>query len=123
MSDIDIFFSVTQFSQSEEKIEAGIILNKEHEIYGGHFPGQPVVPGVMQIEIVRQLAERHFNKKLFIEKVISAKYLQPILPGKQQNLSISFSAKEKEEKVSVSANIFHNGVVLSKIRIVCHPQS
>ncbi len=30
----------------------------EHPSYAGHFPGQPIVPGVLLLELVLQAAER-----------------------------------------------------------------
>ncbi|MBQ0740088.1 3-hydroxyacyl-ACP dehydratase, partial [Aquimarina celericrescens] len=34
-----------------------ITINKNHKIFKGHFPGNPVTPGVCMIQIIKELAE------------------------------------------------------------------
>ncbi len=116
---IDNFYTVEQPEQSGDQQKARIVLNEHHPIYGGHFPGRPVVPGVMQIEMVRELAQRHLKMNLRIERVVTAKYFQPLLPGEQPELSVTFSVTEKEGGYPVTATLARNGTVFSKIKLVC----
>ncbi|MEI6083900.1 MAG: hypothetical protein WCS70_06320 [Verrucomicrobiota bacterium] len=49
--------------------------------FAGHFPGQPILPGVFQLEMVRQLAEETFQQPVTIRTVSKAKFQRPIRPG------------------------------------------
>ncbi len=60
---------------------------KEDPIFEGHFPGDPVVPGVLIIEAMGQVGaasvlseERHKNKKVFLVKIQEAKFLKMVCP-------------------------------------------
>jgi 3-hydroxymyristoyl/3-hydroxydecanoyl-(acyl carrier protein) dehydratase len=37
------------------RVQATIRLNPDHAIFAGHFPGQPVVPGVCMLQIIKEL--------------------------------------------------------------------
>jgi 3-hydroxymyristoyl/3-hydroxydecanoyl-(acyl carrier protein) dehydratase len=48
---------------------------KEHPAYEGHFPGHPLLPGVVLVaEAMAALGASHWT-------VVSAKFLSPVEPG------------------------------------------
>lgn len=60
--------------------EAGVytfeaVLNPEHAVYEGHFPGLPVTPGVCLLRVVKECASRLRNRRLRFERIISCKFL------------------------------------------------
>ena len=48
--------------------------------FSGHFPGNPVLPAIVQIRAVVSLAEAEGGKTLRLAAVRSAKFLAPIRP-------------------------------------------
>ena len=52
----------------------------ELEVFEGHFPGHPLVPGVFLIEGVRVVAERILGKPLRIARVRDAKFVAIVEP-------------------------------------------
>ena len=48
--------------------------------FSGHFPGNPVLPAIVQIRAVVSLAEEGGGKTLRLAAVRSAKFLAPIRP-------------------------------------------
>ncbi|HIP44760.1 MAG TPA: hypothetical protein EYG93_05450 [Sulfurospirillum arcachonense] len=49
--------------------------NKEHPIFKAHFPGQPILPGFIHLEIISKLFDHKIN---YIKKV---KFIKPVQPG------------------------------------------
>ena len=111
------FYTIQHFSKADNKVEAAVLLNPDHDVYKGHFPGQPVVPGVIQIQILRELAEKALGQKLFISEVTSAKYLNMIVPGHKPVL-IEITLKPAETGFKLNGLIKNITTVYSKIKMV-----
>lgn len=60
-------------------------------VFAGHFPGQPLLPGIFQIEMTRFAAEVTLGRILEIREVVRAKFLRPILPAETIRLSLKLS--------------------------------
>lgn len=58
----------------------------EHPSLPGHFPGQPVVPGVLLLDEVLALIAPHLSGT--VTGVRNAKFLQPVLPSEEVEVSV-----------------------------------
>ena len=92
--------------KSSEKTENGsfianISLNKDHEIFKGHFPGNPVTPGVCMMQIVKELTEEFTGKKLFLKSASNVKFMAIINPFETPDLDLSFIITESDTEVKV----------------------
>ena len=54
---------------TENSLSILIRLNAKHSIYEGHFPEQPITPGVVQLAIIKELLAEHLQVKLALLKV------------------------------------------------------
>lgn len=53
----------------------------DHAALPGHFPGNPVVPGVLLVERVLEAAEAWLGRPLAPTALPQVKFVQPLLPG------------------------------------------
>jgi 3-hydroxyacyl-[acyl-carrier-protein] dehydratase len=60
---------------------AGFRFEADVPVFAGHFPGNPLLPGVFQLEMTRVVAEMVLGGTLAIREVIKAKFTSPIVPG------------------------------------------
>jgi 3-hydroxyacyl-[acyl-carrier-protein] dehydratase len=73
------------------KVTAHFHCRADHPIFAGHFPGNPILPGVVQVEMIAQVSSFGVLKafpKAFDEEVnmallsiTEAKFRKPITPG------------------------------------------
>lgn len=86
------FYSVVSLDKADEKNYVVCIrLNKNHEIFKGHFPDNPVTPGVCMMQIVKELTERFTGKKLFMSQVSNVKFMALINPELHPELKLEMS--------------------------------
>ena len=62
-----------------------------HPSLPGHFPGQPVVPGVVILEAVQRAIEAA-SGELPALKLPQVKFMQPLLPGEDALIEIDATA-------------------------------
>ncbi len=71
-----------------------VAIDGTHRVFDGHFPGNPVLPGVMSMLIVRRCAENILGIKSYFAAVKDIKYLQPIIPdGRDVTVHVSCADK------------------------------
>jgi 3-hydroxyacyl-[acyl-carrier-protein] dehydratase len=100
------FYTVTPITAKDNcEYTFGVLLNKTHRIYQGHFPQQPVVPGVCMVMIIRELAESVAGHKLMFSKLNNIKFLSLVDPTINQELIIKISLETAEPGYSVKASI------------------
>ena len=69
------FFKINSLDFNGNELISNISLDSEHAIFEGHFPGNPVTPGVVQMQIVKEILEVYFEKKLQLETMGRCKFL------------------------------------------------
>ncbi|MBT3173481.1 MAG: hydroxymyristoyl-ACP dehydratase [Lentimicrobiaceae bacterium] len=113
---IEDFYKIVNISENGNEIHAVVELNSNHPVYDGHFKEQPVVPGVMQLQIVKEILEYQLNQELFMNDIKQVKYLKPIVPNNNLELKISISRKKPNELYFVF-DISMDDITFTKARI------
>ncbi len=91
------FYTIDQLAVSDEgKLEAHVTLNTNHEIYNGHFPGQPILPGVCLIEMVRGIVSGHLQQSLFFQGADQIKFMNIVDPQLTDHLTFKLSLEEQD---------------------------
>lgn len=81
-------------------------LNPDCSVYQGHFPGNPVCPGVCNINMIRRCIEHYTNKKLIISDIKQCRFTALITPIKQSILNLKAVITEAEDGYNVNANLY-----------------
>ncbi len=74
-------------------ITARTRINWEHNIFKGHFPGNPVLPGVVQIQMITDVVNMIFKKKLTLSNASNIKFINMVVPGNADELTIGLDIK------------------------------
>lgn len=62
---------------------------RTHPALAGHFPGRPIVPGVVLLDLVFAAIQAAAPEHLRIQTVTQAKFLRPVEPDQQIDVSIT----------------------------------
>jgi len=92
----DSFFRIEQIEKGESIYNFIVSIKPDHEIFRGHFPEQPVVPGVFEIQMIKECIEHVENKKYRYRELINCKFLNPIFPDNEVDFRIECNCEYHE---------------------------
>ncbi len=101
----DSYFTIKNREEIDGKNVYSISLLAGSEIYKGHFPGNPISPGVCSIQMIRECAEEALNKKLQISEINQCRFLSLLTPAKGENLSLTFGVSDVENGYKIDATL------------------
>lgn len=99
----------------EESIVATFYIDKDRDIFKGHFPDEPVLPGVYTVECMAQTAdilllsmERYEGTTPLFIGINNVRFIDKILPGDTITINVELSKENKEKKIATcSAKVFN----------------
>ena len=70
-------------------IRARFDIPRDHPCFPGHFPGQPILPGVLLLERVMSLAQTSLARLLGECTVYNVKFLAAVVPGEALDVQLT----------------------------------
>ena len=67
---------------------AEFVVPEDHPCLAGHFPGNPLVPAVVILDFVIDLAERWLGPWLRVSGISQAKFLAPLMPTERAEVFV-----------------------------------
>lgn len=118
---------LTGISFAEETICGSRLMSADDPVFAGHFPGSPVYPGTLEVEMIGQLGlclhyflqERSAAVPAAVRplrvratRIVGAYYLEPVLPGRE----VTLLARKLEHDEYFATMI---GQVIADGRVAC----
>lgn len=102
-----------------KSITATFYVDPTRDIFRGHFPEEPVLPGVYSVECMAQTAdilllstERYAGKTPLFLGINHVRFLRKILPGDTIEIKAALSSERPEKAIATcSAEIFNHGEI------------
>lgn len=103
----------------EESITTRFYVNPDRAIFRGHFPEEPVLPGVYTVEIMAQTSDililscpRYAGKTPLFIGIDKVKFRTKIKPGDTLEIRSRISCEKTEKAiVTCSAEVYNGGVL------------
>jgi len=112
----DFYTIVSKEEVSDGNFTINIRVNAAHEVFKGHFPGNPVMPGVCMMQIVKELTEAITGSGLFMQSLSNVKFMALINPDATPDLRLEINLSQLEDGlVKVRNTTYFNDTVALKL--------
>lgn len=109
-------YTINRFSSEAGMIEATLEINAGHRIFEGHFPGQPVTPGVCMMQMVQEIAEKAEGCRLQLLKADDMKFLAIIDPVRNNTVEARLKITAVDDQLQVVASLFKDELIHFKFK-------
>lgn len=112
-----IFYKVVQQVNGDQDYTFDIEIDIDHPVFEGHFPGQPVLPGVLQLKLIVDMCQLALGQSLKLKEILLAKYLHFIDPRQSPAIQVIVQIKSTDEGHIVYGQLKDYKTIFSKIQI------
>ena len=117
------FYSVFSSTELEGEFITEVEINKDHDLYRGHFPDRPVTPGVILMQLFKEEAERRSNKKLQLVTAANVKFMAVVDPNVCEKLTLQSSMVYENGILKLKGIAKQNDTISLKISATYKPIS
>lgn len=112
----DFYKVLSEEKTNDTKYNFTILINEKHEVFKGHFPGNPIMPGVCMIQIIKELTEKVTQETLMIQTLANVKFMALINPEINPELRLELDITVTEDNlVKVKNTTYFNDTVALKL--------
>ncbi|CAA9199762.1 hypothetical protein FLA105534_02788 [Flavobacterium bizetiae] len=112
----DFYKVLSEEKTGDAKYNIRILVNANHEVFEGHFPGNPIMPGVCMIQIIKELTESITKSSLMIQTLTNVKFMALINPETNPELRLELDITTTEDDlVKVKNTTYFNDTVALKL--------
>ena len=80
-----------RIAKSDDTVVFNIALLPDYHVYAGHFPGNPVSPGVCNIQMIKECAEQMTGRRLFLNYIAKCRFSAILTPQTTSALQLRIS--------------------------------
>jgi 3-hydroxyacyl-[acyl-carrier-protein] dehydratase len=117
------FYSVVSSTELAGEFITEVKINKDHDLYRGHFPDRPVTPGVILMQLFKEEAERRSNKKLQLATAANVKFMAVVDPNICEKLILQSSIVSENGILKLKGIAKQNDTISLKISATYKPIS
>lgn len=99
------FFEIGNTSLENDTLVVPVNINKNHRIFEGHFPNNPVVPGVCMVQMLTDIINKESDTTLVLSEAKVIKFTQTIVPGTVSDLRFEINQNNSEDSIIVKAEL------------------
>jgi 3-hydroxyacyl-[acyl-carrier-protein] dehydratase len=105
------YYSIDSRTVEGDDTLFGITLLPDYCAYEGHFPGNPVSPGVCNIQMIKECAVLLTGKQLFLGTISQCKWSAVMSPQTTPHLQLRMHVNQTEGSYKVNASIYDSATI------------
>ena len=102
---IENYYKINNFFAEGGKAVFQISLLADCNVYKGHFPGEPVSPGVCNIQMIKECAEMIAGKSLFLNNLQQCRLTTLVTPLVHQQIEVMIFLEGNEDVYRLQATL------------------
>lgn len=119
---LNSLYTVAHYDHSSQTMTAVISIDPKHKIFGGHFPGKPVLPGVCMVQMVKEIFEAGKGAKYLLAEAGNIKFLSVLEPAEHTTVEVLIKYNEiRSGEVKVEGSLFSGSVTFFKLMGILKP--
>lgn len=86
-------------------------ITRDHPCLAGHFPGNPIVPGVVLLECVAQAAQDWLGESVSPHTFPNVRFLSPLKPDERMDIFLSGEAPQLRFRCEHGGRVLAQGTL------------
>lgn len=112
---------LTSENTNGQHISTILQIDPEHPLFKGHFPNNPIVPGVVLLQMLKEQAERFSGNQLQMFKASNVKFVSAISPEEENKIRLETDFMDTNGLLTGSSKIFSKDKICTKARLFFSP--
>ncbi len=104
-----------------DRAEVSVAVNDGHDIFKGHFPERPILPGVCMVHLMQRILQSMHGGPLVMDSARSIKFLAPVDPGVAHILLCKLELQREDGIVKSEGSIMAGDIVVMKMTARSRP--
>ena len=106
------FYKVHTIEQVEDNYKIEVELFEDHPVYKGHFPQQPVVPGVCTLTVIKECIGKILSDNVSFSSIKECKYVSALIPQQGLRIIINLAIADGDKVIATVVRVDNQQLVL-----------
>ena len=117
-------FAIQSYDTKEENLFGHALrFDETHAVFAAHFPGNPIVPGAVLVDVMRAVATDILGVEAQVVMVKNAKFITVIVPQSSVELKVKTSYTTSGEDYLFKSVIADEGKIYAKFDLLVKGRS
>jgi 3-hydroxyacyl-[acyl-carrier-protein] dehydratase len=108
-------FKIASLTQTDGQIDAELQIDQHNEIFAGHFPDHPVVPGACMLQIVKEILADTVKADIGLLRADNIKFLSLVEPSTDL-LQLNITYQQTDSGLKINASLLAGEIACMKLQ-------
>ncbi len=109
-------YTIMNMEAGNGSVKAELEIDAANKIFEGHFPGQPVTPGVCMMQMVKEITEKVIGTPTQLIRADEMKFLSIIDPTRNNRILAEIKYAIEDDKAMVTASLSKDTTIHFKFK-------